>query len=167
MAQGAAAFKANISIHAPREGSDPGNFLILKGEPHDFYPRSPRGERHGHLPTGGPNHKFLSTLPARGATANDWPFDIEKLFLSTLPARGATAIGAGEHRVEVISIHAPREGSDRTGVRCRGRPAISIHAPREGSDLSGYVWDEKAALFLSTLPARGATPFFLRSVCRQ
>ena len=34
-----------ISIHAPREGSDPGRFLhadLL----HDFYPRSPRGERH-------------------------------------------------------------------------------------------------------------------------
>ena len=36
----------------------------------------------------------------------------DSLFLSTLPARGATAIGAAEHRVEVISIHAPREGSD-------------------------------------------------------
>ena len=35
---------------------------------------------------------------------------------------------------------------------------ISIHAPREGSDLTMRQIFEAARLFLSTLPARGATP---------
>ena len=34
-----------ISIHAPREGSDGCSRLLLP-RPTDFYPRSPRGERH-------------------------------------------------------------------------------------------------------------------------
>ena len=58
-------------------------------------------------------------------------------FLSTLPARGATTGLSLTCTVLEISIHAPREGSDG------GRPpeqgggdAISIHAPREGSDAS-------------------------------
>ena len=80
---------ADISIHAPREGSDGVN--LMQG-----------------LSIG----IFLSTLPARGATCQVFLLPPSSIFLSTLPARGATgvAIGAAEHRV--ISIHAPREGSD-------------------------------------------------------
>ena len=55
-----------------------------------------------------------------------------------------------------ISIHAPREGSDRRDTG-KGRPGeISIHAPREGSD-NKVLADFYTFLFLSTLPARGAT----------
>ena len=59
----------NISIHAPREGSDGMGTSVL------IWP-----------------DKFLSTLPARGATKSE---DVQKLnaeFLSTLPARGATQL---------------------------------------------------------------------------
>ena len=56
-----------ISIHAPREGSDkrPVGSGPEKGH---FYPRSPRGERL--MLPGAPGGwlLFLSTLPARGAT---------------------------------------------------------------------------------------------------
>ena len=55
-----------------------------------FYPRSPRGERQSALVPGLPLGIFLSTLPARGATAQKW---VDKLTFG-------------------ISIHAPREGSD-------------------------------------------------------
>ena len=56
-------------------------------------------------------------------------------FLSTLPARGATSNGRHYHPQQRISIHAPREGSDRTVTSNFARPTkISIHAPREGSD---------------------------------
>ena len=58
--------------------------------------------------------RFLSTLPARGATGDkkEWYLDAYK-FLSTLPARGATAQPAGLAFDDLlISIHAPREGSD-------------------------------------------------------
>ena len=65
------------------------------------------------LPVAKSGSKFLSTLPARGATfwisvrsLKAWPF------LSTLPARGATDGLLAEGDRGHISIHAPREGSD-------------------------------------------------------
>ena len=58
-----------ISIHAPREGSDLVHAGLHNGDPIDFYPRSPRGERHMVKPPHLPACAFLSTLPARGATA--------------------------------------------------------------------------------------------------
>ena len=78
---------------------------------------------------------FLSTLPARGATlargaGSRW----RGRFLSTLPARGATVAGHRLHLQLLISIHAPREGSDQKRLFVRQRQVISIHAPREGSD---------------------------------
>ena len=82
-----------ISIHAPREGSDPHDEGFC-----NFHP------------------KFLSTLPARGATCT--PPRTQKdpaAFLSTLPARGATYRRRRERPAGGrISIHAPREGSDTT-----------------------------------------------------
>ena len=57
-----------ISIHAPREGSDSLVCSLLR-RPLNFYPRSPRGERRGQCLECRLNYaKFLSTLPARGAT---------------------------------------------------------------------------------------------------
>ena len=124
-----------------------------------FYPRSPRGERQV-LPGDTIScDLFLSTLPARGATLPNWPNTAHK----------------------GISIHAPREGSDSSGQRHLDRRQnfyprsprgerrflhlcyphyinISIHAPREGSDLSDVAQEvTQEDVFLSTLPARGAT----------
>ena len=78
-----------ISIHAPREGSDPGTGTGCRRVCH-FYPRSPRGERP-------PAGRWTSRTPQ---------------FLSTLPARGATARMEFVLSCINISIHAPREGSD-------------------------------------------------------
>ena len=39
-----------------------------------------------------------------------------------------------------------------------GGSRISIHAPREGSDRATVFAPSASASFLSTLPARGATP---------
>ena len=80
--------------------------------------------------------KFLSTLPARGATLElVYLLYYNVPFLSTLPARGATIMSLKQRWKNDISIHAPREGSDgadhRRVVHLR---TISIHAPREGSD---------------------------------
>ena len=61
--------RQRISIHAPREGSDPSIFPPFWAAVH-FYPRSPRGERLAELGTNSIYEPFLSTLPARGATAN-------------------------------------------------------------------------------------------------
>ena len=58
----------NISIHAPREGSDSVGKVIMKMD-----------------------NPFQSTLPARGATLFSFIFNAYIIkFQSTLPARGAT-----------------------------------------------------------------------------
>ena len=102
--------------------------------------------------------RFLSTLPARGAT---WPpagkHPPRGYFYPRSPRGERPAILAIDKARETISIHAPREGSDRakrswlsptTNFYPRSprgeRPNylslilamqnISIHAPREGSD---------------------------------
>ena len=84
---------------------------------------------------------FLSTLPARGATAGVEQRLLDgSLFLSTLPARGATPCHRDHLRLPDISIHAPREGSDQAPWHPdKPRDNISIHAPREGSDGPGRI----------------------------
>ena len=57
----------------------------------------------------------------------------------------------------IISIHAPRTGSDVSRYSRLRRCAISIHAPRTGSDSGSKCGRSIAAVFQSTLPARGAT----------
>ena len=101
-----------ISIHAPRTGSDK-PAVAGRGKPQNFNPRSPHGERH----TAGAVLQFL--------TAG---------FQSTLPARGATGNGTVPRPDKGISIHAPRTGSDRRHRQHIATCTISIHAPRTGSD---------------------------------
>ena len=146
-----------ISIHAPREGSDRDNIRKPLADL-NFNPRSPRGERppiptasksampfQSTLPARGATlgvvnknlseKLFQSTLPARGATLLDLRVPICDIFQSTLPARGATTDGMTPDSPRVISIHAPREGSDYLSLCWVFRiHYISIHAPREGSD---------------------------------
>ena len=125
----------NISIHAPRMGSDHQKWSTSPGTPY-FNPRSPHGERHQktgerrriryisiHAPRMGSDvadamdgikvHVFQSTLPAWGATFTMvTPVDMDLDFNPRSPH--------GERRVCIntvtatcdISIHAPRMGSD-------------------------------------------------------
>ena len=124
----------NISIHAPRVGSD-----VLSV----FHHKVPK--------------RFQSTLPVWGATAATLILPSLLQFQSTLPVWGATAIKKNTVFGYQISIHAPRVGSDlRAGAAeqavrhfnprspCGERrfikfedikfDKISIHAPRVGSD---------------------------------
>ena len=101
-----------ISIHAPRVGSD-GIFLGLASVHPNFYPRSPRGERH---------------------TAS------KELFIKEVISIHAPRVGS-DHRLlphgrrcKTISIHAPRVGSDVCNFGQLQLLDISIHAPRVGSD---------------------------------
>ena len=138
-----------------------------------------RGATYPILPVKAPQ-PFLSTLPARGATSHKCRGPCPAKFLSTLPARGATRSPQtpgcgpgyfyprsprGERRGRKrkrgpgrwISIHAPREGSDLASRNHVVLILISIHAPREGSDARIVYGRNLIDLFLSTLPARGAT----------
>ncbi len=65
--QGDLRVNAHISIHAPREGSDPPPACGVARLAH-FNPRSPRGERPAAGLWRGKAGSFQSTLPARGAT---------------------------------------------------------------------------------------------------
>ena len=157
-------------------------FFRLRTFRSDFYPRSPRGERHSgllhltadfrisiHAPREGSDR--LSTTKVTGSRnfyprspRGERPGFLSPLyvlfsFLSTLPARGATRDYLADRVFTSISIHAPREGSDLVDGRDVGEVSlISIHAPREGSDGRQPIrtlW--RTSKFLSTLPARGAT----------
>ena len=164
----ACGFPVVISIHAPREGSDPlGDALSQRDDQH-FYPRSPRGERPASARKRKLGEKFLSTLPARGATLCD-----------------GDLLGGF-----IISIHAPREGSDQRRLDSIPPRPISIHAPREGSDevfqrflvtlFDFYPRSPRGerpcailysiggeTIFLSTLPARGATKVYNTDTARK
>ena len=169
-----------ISIHAPREGSDLPSITSTFSRRRYFYPRSPRGERPLICFSVRGSLVFLSTLPARGATV-----DVEHLAPGAVisihaPREGSDSISQIAPRPHSrISIHAPREGSDSLSPVALRPPGISIHAPREGSDqsASGAFCSStnfyprsprgerpsarlprgRTAEFLSTLPARGAT----------
>ena len=123
-----------ISIHAPREGSD----AALRANAQAW-------EISIHAPREGSD-------PGRKA----WPLHTAG-FLSTLPARGATRLRGGLRRSERISIHAPREGSDRAGltstIPCSHFYPRSPRGERQRYDETGHPY----LVFLSTLPARGAT----------
>ena len=79
----------------------------------DFYPRSPRGERlFVRLIRAGCSLHFYPRSP-RGERQQAWATYRQALrFLSTLPAWGATPSDPGSGLIDIISIHAPRVGSD-------------------------------------------------------
>ena len=168
-----------ISIHAPREGSDAIQLAQIQQEEH-FYPRSPRGERPCGQCIGCRIRHFYPRSPRGERHQNVGNPAILPTFLSTLPARGATkqytsTVDTGRH----FYPRSPR--GERLGVYMSAASGdmISIHAPREGSDPVLYhlsYWSTnfyprsprgerqwttdiltQAAAFLSTLPARGAT----------
>ena len=169
----------NISIHAPRVGSD-------------SYQQSCMAFC----------FEFQSTLPVWGATTRAIRFTSALIFQSTLPVWGATFYrdtvpcahvyfnprspcgerpgqSAKLYRQQHISIHAPRVGSDATCAPIGAGRGISIHAPRVGSDLFAklpsadfYDFNPRSPcgerrkndnarrlliIFQSTLPVWGAT----------
>ena len=146
-----------ISIHAPRTGSDVENVPKLKwtalfqstlparGATHHwervgmgadhFNPRSPHGERRYRDATRTNERRFQSTLPARGATGQPRQNGETKVFQSTLPARGATCAGAFS-----------------SSTRARFQSTL----PARGATGDNCKW-VSLRTFQSTLPARGAT----------
>jgi len=125
----------DISIHAPRGGSDiePG----YTGRRHiNFNPRSPRRERRfARTMLSNLTMDFNPRSPRRERPIFGFSAGYARLFQSTLPAEGAT-------KCRIAALHTTR---------------ISIHAPRGGSDHGRGACIIFAELFQSTLPAEGAT----------
>ena len=125
----------NISIHAPRVGSD-WTYIRLS------------------LCVS----LFQSTLPVWGATSISMAFFPGMVYFNPRSPCGerpffrSYCIGHSH-----ISIHAPRVGSDFLLSALREVLAISIHAPRVGSDFCIRIGSADGIEFQSTLPVWGAT----------
>ena len=121
---------STISIHAPREGSD-------------------------HL-QGGPALGGLISIhaPREGSDATSWVSASCTLrFLSTLPARGATAACKKLERVQPISIHAPREGSDfRQSRKFTSKAGFLSTLPARGATRFGGVCRPQRPYFYPRSP---------------
>ena len=102
----------NISIHAPRTGSDDRHGLAVTWRHISI-----------HAPRTGSDDEVCGAIL----------YAIE-IFQSTLPARGATIFRPLANVIQTISIHAPRTGSDAIVPSAPVLAVISIHAPRTGSD---------------------------------
>ena len=120
--RGAARVAGDISIHAPRTGSDRAERspVIFSS---NFNPRSPHGERREQA----------------------FPRIASVVFQSTLPARGATRICNQHGCWLIISIHAPRTGSD---LLCRqGRIYASYFNPRSPHGERRHSHDAQSRLW--------------------
>ena len=78
-----------ISIHAPRMGSDTSSWSMTRSSTY-FNPRSPDGERHEATMYPLDSTAFQSTLPGWGATLSTPAKPLRPIFQSTLPGWGAT-----------------------------------------------------------------------------
>ena len=107
-----------ISIHALLAESDLCEKIKWRCSIHDFYPRSPCGERRLMKERTINWHQFLSTLSLRRATCSAGTMATSRgTFLSTLSLRRATQRQIEFERYSDISIHALLAESDsRTTV---------------------------------------------------
>ena len=150
-------FRAAISIHAPRTGSDPtpqlGGITMTTISIHA--PRTGSDRSAGRCPLLG---LFQSTLPARGATL---ALDIlqRRAFISIHAPRTGSDAPTRSSRSSTITFQStlPARGATRLPLRAADHDGISIHAPRTGSDVILRWIAAPVFVFQSTLPARGAT----------
>ena len=127
--------QVRISIHALLAESDCMGVTVL-GIQHNFYPRSPCGERPWKLTVYPMTYGFLSTLSLRRATQNCCPY--LSSFTHFYPRSPC-----GERPYLEESESEPQ--------------SISIHALLAESDFHGPVNIQRPTAFLSTLSLRRAT----------
>ena len=154
----AMAYRADISIHAPRMGSDCCARCSACSNT-DFNPRSPDGERQVGDAAALFEDAFQSTLPGWGATYTAVCLGVSPYISIHAPRMGSDGHHGPLHQQpRKISIHAPRMGSDaQTFRRYDAENIISIHAPRMGSDFAFCHGPSLVSIFQSTLPGWGAT----------
>ena len=147
----------SISIHAPREGGDPGDddLHLLDGI-------SIHAPREGGDEVLGMGHQvapqFQSTPPARGATAGHRVRVGGQLDFNPRPPRGGRQRGGqGYDQADNFNPRPPRGGRRAGDVLTLQVAGISIHAPREGGDPKACCRTCASFVFQSTPPARGAT----------
>ena len=145
----------DISIHAPREGSDC-VLLLCFCVCNYFNPRSPRGERHCFFGKFIHDPEFQSTLPARGATHSSRALPCISCYFNPRSPRGERQSPVpGSIILYDISIHAPREGSDYGQIR-DGTNSINFNprSPR-GERLGVLPSPVKVDLYFNPRSPRG------------
>ncbi len=176
----------DISIHAPRMGSDNKAILSPLGERafqstlpawgatpgraavhvgiHHFNPRSPHGERRRGARSAGETSQISIHAPRMGSDQmENETMRLVLAFQSTLPAWGATRFRQrGQGRRSDFNPRSPH-GERRQQLHA-GHPqrAISIHAPRMGSDNRESAGDAHSLYFNPRSP-HGERP--VRNVC--
>ena len=145
---------------SPRGERPVSSFMFTKKN--NFYPRSPRGERLRHAGAGLPPVGISIHAPREGSDIQEGGrHDDRRKFLSTLPARGATVpVCSTPFIFFYFYPRSPR--GERPATSCAWRPLSSFLStlPARGATLFGPS-ARRSKPFLSTLPARGATPIAL------
>ena len=129
------AVDGDISIHAPRVGSDAHARLTRPSGHSYFNPRSPRGER---LQPLCPilSHLYFNPRSPRGE--RHWPIWASRIagsyFNPRSPRGERLSMTKLSHALRYFNPRSPR--GERRGHLLHGlwQPSISIHAPRVGSD---------------------------------
>ena len=169
-----------ISIHAPREGSDRRSTRKRVKSARNFYPRSPRGERRKryhrraggrpisiHAPREGSDahtshrpclpQRFLSTLPARGATyQRDRAESRQQNFYPRSPRGERPLSSSSQISAPNFYPRSPRGERQEQPWPEEEEPYFYPRSPR-GERRAKRVDRAQPSGFLSTLPARGAT----------
>ena len=128
-------------------------YLILE----HFYPRPPRGGRHGHVYPSLLRANFYPRPPRGGRPRVVAVVADPYLFLSTPSARRATDALPTLSTAWMISIHALREEGDRLLLAGTGKHRNFYPRPPRGGRLTGSARKRSKSQFLSTPSARRAT----------
>ena len=147
----------------------------------DFNPRSPHGERPSPQAGQAAKKKYFNPRSPHGERLDALALRIKRKIISIhAPLTGSDLRRSRPPPCRArISIHAPLTGSDHVVIATLSMSQISIHAPLTGSDvrqrhpghvcnnfnprsphgerLATFVAPQKANVFQSTLPSRGAT----------
>ena len=170
-----------ISIHAPRTGSDRGSALRLRTQrgfqstlpargatnacavfvatSNYFNPRSPHGERRVKFRLNLPHVDFNPRSPHGERHAQFLHLRFLFAFQSTLPARGATLLlFIRPMRIGEFQSTLPARGATNSALQLRGNLRIfQSTLPARGATSDVKTYTSFASRFQSTLPARGAT----------
>ena len=146
-----------ISIHAPREGSDPDVTRMSQAELISIHAPREGSDLRCWCHCG----KLVCISIHAPREGSDFNREVFFLFLSNFYPRSPRGerldLDPLTDRSKGISIHAPREGSDSISpFRASGCTAFLSTLPARGATISPFRASGCTA-FLSTLPARGAT----------
>ena len=171
----------DISIHAPRVGSDYWSILTKWGA-QLFQSTLPvwGATKYSHILYGGywisihaprvgsdleikirknlVRKNFNPRSPCGERQTRPLMFHLRHAFQSTLPVWGATQPKDWKNKKKTISIHAPRGGSDSKPFLSDSWITISIHAPRGGSDGGLFVGFNHQLTISIHAPRGGSDP---------